>query len=202
MKKLRLFSLGVPILLAMLLLLPSISFSQEYLKQSPSLSQTPLRVAKDMHEVRLSLGAVPFMQLVCDLRTLSWEKSLDSVDPLSANSIDYYYSNSIGTPAINLFYGYQLERWLNFGIVATYAGVYRNKYDLLSDNILEKEREYYYSFMPNIRFDWYRSNVVRLYSSIGLGLGVSGEISKNTTSGASYNTNYFIISFDSTPIGI
>ena len=196
MKRLRLFSLGVPILLTMLLLQPSITFSQEYLNQSPSLPQTPLRVAKDMHEVRVSIGVAPLINS-------SGCNDFYMVDPIDWYSKDYYHGNSITTPAFNFTYGYQVYSWLNVGVVGTFASFYRNSYDLLTDNLITKKRDSYLSFMPTVRFDWVRSNVVRLYSSIGLGSAFFTETTRNyIRSDVGFSNTEFSISADITPFGI
>lgn len=93
----------------------------------------------------------------------------------------------------SLTYTYKLERWLEVGGAFTYAGAVRKKYQSVTG------RSTRLTIAPHIRFSWYNSKVVRLYSSISGGIGV--EIYNDKIHQEKNNT-YTLFAGQLTPFGM
>lgn len=145
------------------------------------------------HEIKLGIGIVP-------MTSVENFKAEDH-DPPPGNYVDFYLGDKTYWPAVNLTYSYQLKKWLSLGVTLTYAGVFQNRYDLLTDNLRGKFREHYIGLTPTLRFDWLNRKFVRLYSSIGLGVGVDMEYSSLVENNYSMTDNNIIPTIDAVCLG-
>ncbi len=82
-----------------------------------------------------------------------------------------YAGDQYVTGALSLSHSVRLKRWLELGVVATYYGDFRNIYSSLDNKVVEREYHHSFFFTPTIRFSWFRRECVRMYSSVGLGVG-------------------------------
>ncbi len=72
-------------------------------------------------------------------------------------------------PAINLSYGRQLTPLINLGAVVSYSQI---KNDVILNSTGEVAGYYLFGgavFMPTVRFDWLRLDILRCYSRVGVG---------------------------------
>ncbi len=153
-------------------------------------------VNKGPHEIRLGVGAV----IVPGYYNNNIKD--DIPPPGSAPGYYRYPGDKIGTPGINFSYTYQLKRWLALGITLGYAGVFQKSYDLYTDNTVSKKGKHFISFTPAVRFDWYRSNMVKLYSCFGLGLGHIFERERYIGQDYVERDGFYTPTIDFTPLGI
>lgn len=98
------------------------------------------------------------------------------------NEINYYGSSDLnshqwyGGPShrytIVFDYGYYATEWLSVGASAAWMIGHRNIFESYTHRHLRTLREDNIAIMPIARFAWFRRNIVQLYSSVGLGLGI------------------------------
>lgn len=123
------------------------------------------------HDFRLGVGFFP-------MTYGTWLNGgyYDYYEPSFDDGGDHYSTEGDSpTCAINFSYSYRLERWLEVGVLFSYNGLYNDvylhrngkQYTVGSKNVTD------ISLMPMVRFSWYRSRNVRLYSAIGLGVTLS-----------------------------
>ena len=157
-------------------------------------SQINFNNIKKLHEIRFSVGAV------WDI--FSNDDYYDNCCWYPDNLQTNYLGNKIGTPSLNLSYSYQFKKWLSFGAVVNYIGLYQKSYNIQTDAVFSNIKEHFIGITPTVRFDWYRSNLIKLYSNIGIGVGL--EIYKMNITDSEYNNNdhEFWPTIDLTPIGI
>ena len=117
------------------------------------------------HEFRLSAGQVNPIE-VFDRDCIYYSGLYDGTD---------YLGDKWGTPSINLTYTYQAKRWLAFGGGISYAGMWQKSHDYYTDAVISQRRWHLFSVMAKVRFDWFRLNGVKLYSSLGAGIGYDLE---------------------------
>ncbi len=91
---------------------------------------------------------------------------------------DGYHTGEISHfPTLNLSYGRQLTPLVNLSGAVSYM---QFSADIINaDTKLKAGRQIFasLSFVPVVRFDWYRQDIVRLYSK--LGIGITDCISRN-----------------------
>jgi hypothetical protein len=155
------------------------------------------RELTNRHQIRFGVGAAWYPEY-----GYHHDSNLDySVLPGKYRD-DYYKGDLIGTPAINLSYSYQFKHWLSFGATLTYEGQYQNNYDLYTDAVYSKRRQHFVGLTPTVRFDWFRTNTVKLYSVAGLGIGFGSDKWEYASKERTYNENSVVPTIDFTPIGI
>ena len=115
---------------------------------------------------------------------------------------EFYNGNLYGTPVLSLSYHYQVKRWFSLGVAASFHTEYQRTYKFVDDSPTWKERSTFFAITPIARFDWFRWDFIKLYSSIGMGFGVNIDRDKNLTSDASYKRRELGISFDIVPFAI
>ncbi len=136
------------------------------------------RYIQNRNSIRLSYGILPldlmfFNSLVSykDLREPQEINKPNIHHPYSDNSINGIYSGrTILTGMTVLEYNYKFHRVISVSASLTYSTAMTNKYSYKGD-FLYTSRDEQILFMPILRFTWLRREQVRLYSSVGLGLG-------------------------------
>ncbi len=115
----------------------------------------------------------------------------------------YHIGEVHHVPTLNLAYGRQLTPLVNVSATLSYMQ--------FSSDILRVDTEVKggrkllssFSFMPAVRFDWYRRDIVRLYSR--LGVGISNLSDRETyNSDSQFNNAYAELypCIDVTPFGV
>ena len=85
----------------------------------------------------------------------------------------YSYGDLIYTPALSVGYTQGLSRWLALGVQTSYSGIYQSqRLDGMSVDHLYTHRLAIY---PAVRFTYLNRPMVRLYSGLGLGVGMKWE---------------------------
>lgn len=108
----------------------------------------------------------------------------------------YYGGDAYVSGAVGLTYSYRFRKWFELSGVVTYSGYYRNYYDKYTDMLAFKGDKNQISVMPYVRFVWVHTNLVRLYSGLGLGVSFLMDSWNNSMSLS------VIPAFAVTPIGI
>lgn len=137
------------------------------------------------HEIRLAAGAWPLMS------------GFMPYDYGSASRYDTYRGPMYTSGAWSLSYAYRFKKWLDFGGYVAYWGKYGSTSSNIDNTLLSRDRLHRISVVPVVRFTWLNRPMVRLYSSIGMGI-VFGTFSGNFRESAgrpSFTGQY-------TPIGI
>jgi len=86
--------------------------------------------------------------------------------------IQTYRGNKFMTGSLNINPSIKVLRWMELGVVFSYSGEYRNIYNTLDNSIFDRDYNHSFFFTPTIRFAWFNREKVRMYSSVGFGLGV------------------------------
>lgn len=140
-----------------------------------SLAQTEIKVRQrkpiePYHNFTFGVGFFPMMGGV-NSRILD----LDRYNTYSFYSYDHhrmYQSNVVNIPSFNLGYYYDVLRWLSVGGVVSYSYTGATYYDGLSDSKVGSFGISNLSLTAMVRFTWLRRPMVRLYSQLGLGMGL------------------------------
>ena len=132
---------------------------------------------KGKHEFSIRWGAIYDIYESHD-DYLWWFSPLDRY-----NSGKYYHGDKVSTEAITISYAREMKRWLTISINASYFGVYQKEREISTDKVTDKYSKHRISLYPMLRFTYLNRPMIRLYSSVGLGLGVTKE-------GWSYNDRY------------
>lgn len=119
------------------------------------------------HNISFGVGAFPIMGGTGSLFTHHDVYYHDNYDRSRM-----YQNNSINLPAFNLGYSYDLLRWLSVGATASYSYTGAKYYEGLSDAKIGSFSTSNLSLMAMVRFTWLRRPAVRLYSQVGIGMGL------------------------------
>lgn len=87
-------------------------------------------------------------------------------------SARYYRTPTYYFPGATLEYAQRLKPWLLVGAKTSFAMTWNSVRHVVTDEILYRDNSYAIGLIINVRFDWLRRDIVRLYSSIGGGLAV------------------------------
>ena len=88
---------------------------------------------------------------------------------------------------IGLEYFYHFKPWLGVGVITTYGQLTQDA--IKGDDKVGKKSNYYFSVLPAVKLDWYRGDVVGLYSKLGAGVTMRREIREFDGDRAEYNTD-------------
>ncbi len=134
-------------------------------------------------EVRFSHGLLP---LTYDFEFLDWDWDLQP-----ATVTDQYYGlqtyrgNLYSTGALSMGHSIKVAKWLEMGATLSYVGSFRNIYSSSTNEIIDRETSRSFFFTPTMRFAWFNREWVRMYSSIGLGVGMMISHPYDTNGGES-----------------
>lgn len=94
-------------------------------------------------------------------------------------------------------YQYYFLHWLSFGGQLDIEGILWDKttYDRYRNPVgaTVRERNYNLILMPELRFTYYRSTYVRLYSGLGLGVNLAFDNMGGFVPAAAFNLNFFTV---------
>ena len=124
-------------------------------------------------EVRFSHGLLP---ITYDFRFLNFDWDLD-IQSITNQYYDLqsYRGNLYSTGALSMAHSVKVAKWLEMGAVLTYVGNFRNIYSSTTNQIIGRENSRSFFFTPTLRFAWFNREWVRMYSSVGLGVGMMIE---------------------------
>ncbi len=180
-------------LLLINLLSPLILLGQSYMPQGQF---------KRGSEIRLSIGAFPLDGTKDHYRTRTFifdEPLIDSrIFPNRGygslptftqyfNTMTHYSGPTYISGAISAGYTYRLGRKFEVSALLTYSGLYKNVFEKATQTLSYHQGYHQVTLMPIVRWVWLNQKNVRLYSSFGLGIGLSFNVI-NMNEGASVIT--------------
>jgi hypothetical protein len=83
-----------------------------------------------------------------------------------------YEGNLYSTGSLNLSHSVRVKKWLEVGAVISYNGSFRNIYSTVDHSVVTSDNRHSFFFTPTIRFAWFTREYIRMYSSVGVGVGV------------------------------
>ena len=157
--------------MASAILFANIASGQEHYRWSKTSKKSFTREA----DIRLSIGALPITyNFDFPLFGTYYEDMNLRMQTLGERyyNVQTYIGNRITTGSLNINPSIKVLRWMELGVVFSYNGDYRNTYNALDNSILERDYNHSFFLTPTIRFAWFNREWVRMYSSVGLGVGV------------------------------
>lgn len=121
------------------------------------------------HDIRITYGAPGFLSLM-------WLDDADLSKPPQLTLPDNLDPNSIKTGPQHIFmtlgagYNYQLTPLISLGAKATFATIWQDCYDKVTNDKVYVNRQYNLSLLADARFSWLRREKVELYSSLSFGV--------------------------------
>ena len=133
----------------------STSSPQELQMQAYESAQIAVKRPKfePQHEIRLTVGAFP----ICE----NWYIPTD--ETIRKGSI---YTAGAWT----LSYAYRFRKWIDAGVALTYYGEYTSLHDNFDNSLIERLERHRIAIMPSVRFTWVNRELVRLYSTLNIGI--------------------------------
>jgi hypothetical protein len=134
-------------------------------------------------EVRISHGLLP---LTYDFEFLDfhWDLQTPSVTD-QYYGLQTYRGNLYSTGALSMGHSIKVAKWLEMGATLSYVGSFRNIYASETNEIIDRETSRSFFFTPTLRFAWFNREWVRMYSSVGLGVGLMIKHPCNQSNGNS-----------------
>ena len=87
---------------------------------------------------------------------------------------------------------FHFRKWFTLAVGVAANGIWKDKYDALTDKLKGRESGFTLTVLPQARFTWVSRDIVRLYSSVGLGL----------TGGSFDDRSETVIAAQAVPVGI
>ncbi len=146
------------------------------------------------YEVNLAWGYVP---------SYTHDETMDMVN--SGNTgLDNIYSNYLSRRSSGLMsadFNIQFKRWFALGLQFNAVVMPNTEYSSITGNVVSKFTDFELSFLPYARFTYLNRELVKLYSSIGLGLRLDHD---EKPSENIYNEiyNYGMACLQFVPIGV
>ncbi len=145
------------LLTAMLILIafPSIAGNKE--RKSPS----PYK-----YEVDIAWGYTPALAI----------SSLEDYGFYVNGGLDHIYGNyisrSVTSGLMSADFNIQFKRWFALGVQFNAVVITNTENSGITDKVIGKFTDYSMSLLPYARFTYMNSEMVKLYSSVGLGIGI------------------------------
>lgn len=177
------------LLIAIALLVGSAASAQSD-KDRPSFDFSLRNGAENKHEVRLTVGVTPLFEddfFVYDEPAVV--KRYHNVIYPS----DLTYRGALKTSGgYALSYMYSPLRWLSVGLYAGYVCEWQPTLLHSTQTIVSTTKERHLMLVPTVRFTYLNRPIVRLYSSIGIGVGFCHEYTRNVDGHieANYNNRF------------
>ena len=86
---------------------------------------------------------------------------------------DYVNTLTFAAPTINLEYRYRFAKWFWFGGLVSYADIYNQYKDRVTQATVAHTGIHYITVMPSMRFSWLNKKYITLYSGLSLGCTVA-----------------------------
>lgn len=147
------------IIIAILAALPS------FAKKDAEVERLPFK-----YEVRLGWGGYPNTFIVGPFS--SYDIEIPRYPSIST-MYNGYCGPTYMTGAIAAEFSFHLKKWCSVGGVFSYTGIYADRYDKFTSEKISRENGASLLFMPQVRFSYLNKPSVKLYSSVGLGVGYS-----------------------------
>lgn len=146
------------------------------------------RGTNDKHEVRLTVGSAPLFEddfFVYDYFEPSVNEHSNMINP-----DDLYYRGALKTSGgYALSYMYSPCRWFSVGMYAGYVSQWQKTHLRSTQATISTTTERHLMFVPTVRFTYLNRPLVRLYSSIGVGVGFCRERTRNVDGRLEFSEN-------------
>lgn len=140
------------------------------------------------HEVRLTVGTSPLFEN--DFYVYDSDIHIEVGYPNVINPDDLTYRGALKTSGgYALSYMYSPLRWLSVGLYAGYVCQWRPTLLRSTQEVLSTTTERHLMLVPTVRFTYLNRPLVRLYSSIGAGVGFCRKRSRNVDGHIEANRN-------------
>lgn len=140
------------------------------------------------HEVRLTVGSAPIFEddfFVYDYFEPNITEHHEMIHPN-----DLYYRGALKTSGgYALSYMYSPCRWFSVGMYAGYVGQWQKIHLRSTQAAVSTSTERHLMFVPTVRFTYLNRPMVRLYSSIGIGVGFCRERTRNVDGRLEFSEN-------------
>lgn len=143
------------------------------------------------YQARFGWGGYPFTEWLMN-GGLAFEKFF----PTEPNLSDIYFDDkgaTMSTGAISAEFAWLYKDWFTFALSTSTNIVWRNSYDAVSGQRTGTDTAGFLYIVPELRFNWLRGDMVKMYSSIGAGGLVGCDI---------YNDFIVLPVIQAVPIGI
>lgn len=114
------------------------------------------------HELRLAAGFTPL-----DLHIDNFDRSGGT---FAGSYLQYKGPTYTTGTSWALSYGFRFTKWFDLSLSAIYFGQYADIRSNIDNSLIMHDRNHMFTLMPAARFTWLNRNLVRLYSSVALGL--------------------------------
>ena len=88
------------------------------------------------------------------------------------------------TGAITAEFGMTLRKWLTLSLTASATGLWMERYDSYSMDLIGRKNGLTFNLMPQIRLNWVSRPSFKMYSSLGLGMAVCAFAGQTVVSDA------------------
>lgn len=124
------------------------------------------------YEVRIGWGGTPLFATELFGHDYMLPGACDCPDfDLSVKHIyDTYDGNTYSTGSISAEFSYMFNHWLNLSFSVDDTIFWKDVYDGMSRNVSRRSYGNVVSFMPAVRFTYLSRPMVKLYSTVGLGI--------------------------------
>ncbi len=161
---------------------------------APYLFAEDTQISNYKHEVRIGWGDMMFETMAFHSSPIhSWPDPLTiAPDYTIDEKHDYRYTGHIFVE-----YQYSLLRWLSLGMQADMEGIYwkETTYDRFHNAVSRNKQidNYNIALMPTIRFTYFHSEYVNLYSGIGIGLNIAFDNQNTVKTATAFHINLFSV---------
>lgn len=158
-------------------LLLGVSVSAQSNDDSPSFDFSRKSGISDKHEFRLTVGVTPLFE---DDFFVYDEVYIEERYPDVIYPSDLTYRGALKTSGgYALSYMYSPVKWLAVGLYAGYVCQWQTTHLRATQAVTSKTSERHLMLVPTVRFTYLNRPIVRLYSSIGVGVGFCRERTRN-----------------------
>lgn len=164
------------ILIAVALLL-GLSVSAQSGDEQPSFDFSSKSGISNKHEIRLTVGATPFYE--DDFFVYDGEPAIEQRFPVIYPDDLTYHGPLKTSGGYALSYMYSPLKWLAVGMYVGYVCQWETIRLRTTDAVSQSDYEHHLMFVPTVRFTYLNRPLVRLYSSIGVGVGLCSQRTKD-----------------------
>lgn len=155
-------------------------------------------------EVRAGIGGYPLLEVsnFGHIGASGFFGYYFDADPNYTETLAGIYLPGLGygymTGVISLELDFNIKRWFAFTLGIGTNAAFQDVFDPMTGGKMGRNKAAAITILPEARFNWLNRDIVRLYSAIGIGLGidVASDIRYNETETGFYPVAQF------TPVGI
>lgn len=133
------------------------------------------------HDLRVGLGATGLSQLF--YLDTTFDANFPSDNETMSDILAHYrfnYGELRLTPVISLEYSYAVNNWFAIGVKGSYVSMYRTRTHAHTGERHGRVAISALNAMVNARFQWLNRDIVKMYSSLGLGAMTAFGLAQET----------------------